>query len=128
MEKGRNQSNVRTPTRAWGIKNASGMLGFSGDPPETMDLPSNQDPRHLLIAAKYPQDKSAYVTNRGNYLSTTLPIWVNSHHSVDPGEYEVELIFTASGGVSGRVLLTVANDGRNGTVRLELVPRHTVKR
>ena len=113
---------------AWSKKKATGILGFSGDPVESLTLPSNQDPQHLLIAAKYPNQKAAYITNRANALGSKKPAWVHPQYAVDPGHYEVELVMTAAGGVSGRVFLTFENDGQNGTVRVELVPRHTVKR
>jgi len=88
-------------------------------------LSSNGTPQHLGLLVKYPGQSEAYIVTEHGYLMGS-PLWVIPALALQPGRYEVDLMFRASGNKTGQVTLGVWNDGINGTIGCEVAPKGTI--
>ena len=111
---------------AWCPSRAPGIQSFSGPPTDAATLGSNGKRHHLGLLVKYPGQQDAYiVTEHGFQMGN--PRWVIPSLALPPGRYEAEIMFTASGGKTGSFRMSVWNDGANGTIGCDVVPKSTLR-
>ena len=113
---------------AWMKTHAVSMSSFVGPPDESRTLNSNGQPERLGLLVKYAGQADAFIVDKHNFISTTQrggPRWAHASYALQPGGYELRLLFTSAGNVTGEVTINVWNDGSAGGLRSDLHPLST---
>lgn len=112
---------------AWCPSRAPGIQSFAGSPTDAVTMSSNGRRHHLGLLVKYPGDSNAYIVTEHGYQMGNPRRWEIPSLALPPGRYEAEIMFTAIGGNTGSIRIEVWNDGANGTIGCDVVPKSTIK-
>jgi hypothetical protein len=97
----------------WLIKLGSEMASYRGVD-EQVSLPSNGEEQHLGLLAKAPGDRNAFIIAPGSYHQGQFPNYQHPSFAVTPGDYDVDVVFTARGRKEATVRLEVHQPGLGG--------------
>ncbi len=100
----------------WCKNLATGLKSYPEGVEEQTTLPSNGDTRHLGLVAKSAFTGNVHLVCTATYYAGQYPNYEHPDYVLDPGVYDVDLVFDATGGRRGHLGLEVSHEGGGADV------------